>query len=47
MRIGVLFVHETGDEEASDCLMFLMSHKAFEVRFSEGLLTKWWNHKLG
>jgi hypothetical protein len=47
MRIGVLIGHETGDEEANDCLMFLMSHKALGVRFSGELLTKWWNHKLG
>ena len=47
MRIGVLIGQEIGDEEANDCLMFLLSHKALGVRFSGELLTRWWNNKLG
>lgn len=47
MRIGVLIGYEIGDEEANDCLVYLLSHKALGSRFNSELLTSWWSHKLG
>ena len=47
MRIGTLIGHEVSDDEANDCLMFLLSHKALGARFTSELLTSWWGSKLG